>query len=135
MKTEAKRYTSENIDVIFHTERCIHAAKCVKGLPNVFDVKKKPWVNASEEEADKIAKVIEQCPSGALEYIRKDSKKQEVPTEITTVEIDANEIIYLKGNLAIKQGEEMIQCTRVSLCGCGHSKNKPFCDNSHLLDS
>jgi len=134
MNKEAKRYTSENIDVIFHPERCIHAAKCVKGLPKVFDVKKKPWVNASEEKADKIAEVIEQCPSGALEYIRKDSKKQEVPKEMTTVEIDSNGIIYLTGNLAIKTGEEMIPCTRASLCGCGYSKNKPFCDNSHLLD-
>lgn len=135
MNNGAKRYTSENIDVIFHSDRCIHAAKCVKGLPKVFDVKKKPWVNASEAEADQIAKVIEQCPSGALEYIRKDSKKQEVLQEMTAVEIDSNGIIYLTGNLAIKKGEEMIQCTRASLCGCGNSENKPFCDNSHLLDS
>jgi uncharacterized Fe-S cluster protein YjdI len=77
MSNKSKRYTGKNIDVIFHSERCAHAARCVKGLPEVFDVKKRPWVNADGEEADKIAKVIEQCPSGALEYIRKDSELEE----------------------------------------------------------
>jgi uncharacterized Fe-S cluster protein YjdI len=131
MCDKSKRYTGQNIDVIFHNERCVHAARCVKGLPEVFDVKKRPWVNADGEEADKIAKVIEQCPSGALEYIRKDSGELEEPNDMTTVEVDSNGIIYLKGNLAIKKAEEIIQSTRATLCGCGRSKNKPFCDNSH----
>lgn len=131
MSNKSKRYTGQTIDVIFHSERCVHAARCVKGLPEVFDVKKRPWVNADGEEADKIAKVIEQCPSGALEYIRKDSSEREEPNDRTTVEVDSNGIIYLKGNLAIKKAEEIIHCTRATLCGCGLSKNKPFCDNSN----
>ncbi|WP_379968239.1 (4Fe-4S)-binding protein [Ectobacillus sp. sgz5001026] len=135
MNNEPKRYIGEQIDVIFHTERCVHAAKCVKGLPKVFNVNKKPWVNADGEEASKIAKVIEECPSGALEYIRKDSGEQEVPKDKTTVEVAANGMIYLTGNLEIQKGDETIPCTRATLCGCGSSKNKPFCDNSHLKNS
>jgi uncharacterized Fe-S cluster protein YjdI len=75
MNNDYKRYTGKQIDVIFHTEICAHSARCVRGLPNVFDTKKKPWVNADGEEADKIAEVIDQCPSGALEYIRKDKEE------------------------------------------------------------
>lgn len=131
MNKEYKRYTGETIDVIFHPERCVHAAKCVKGLPKVFDVNKKPWVNVDEEEADEIANVIEQCPSGALEYTRKDGGEQEVPKDKTTVEVASNGMIFLKGNLAIQKRDETIPCTRATLCGCGFSKNKPFCDNSH----
>ena len=93
MKKDYKRYTGETIDVIFHPERCIHAAKCVKGLPKVFDVNKKPWVNVDEEEADEIANVIEQCPSGALEYTRKDRGEQEVPKDKTTIEAASNGMI------------------------------------------
>lgn len=75
MNNEYKRYTGKDIDVFFSAEICAHAAKCVKGLPEVFDLKKKPWVNADGAEADEIAKVIDQCPSGALKYVRKDSSK------------------------------------------------------------
>ncbi|MFD2615365.1 (4Fe-4S)-binding protein [Paenibacillus gansuensis] len=71
MEREYKRYTGKDIDVLFHAETCAHAAKCVRGLPGVFDVKKKPWVNADGAEADLIAQLIDQCPSGALKYERK----------------------------------------------------------------
>ncbi|WP_082083643.1 (4Fe-4S)-binding protein [Paenibacillus beijingensis] len=74
MSDEVKRYTGEHIDVLFHPERCIHSANCVRGLPEVFNVKRKPWVNADGESADKIAALIDTCPSGALQYIRKDNE-------------------------------------------------------------
>ncbi|MBP0725281.1 (4Fe-4S)-binding protein [Bacillus sp. RG28] len=77
MNNDYKRYVGKQIDVIFHTEKCAHSARCVRGLPTVFDTNKKPWVNTDGEEADKIAEVIDQCPSGALEYIRKDKEEIE----------------------------------------------------------
>lgn len=69
MSDEFKRYRGKDIEVIFHPGKCIHSAKCVSGLPEVFDVKKKPWVHADGETSDKIACQIHKCPSGALEYI------------------------------------------------------------------
>ncbi|MCD9022880.1 (4Fe-4S)-binding protein [Cohnella silvisoli] len=70
-----KRYIGSNIDVLFDSEKCIHSGTCVRGLPNVFNVKKKPWVNADGERAEKIAALIETCPSGALQYILKTSEE------------------------------------------------------------
>ncbi|MDP5276329.1 (4Fe-4S)-binding protein [Chengkuizengella axinellae] len=131
MTTNLKKYTGEHIDVTFNRERCIHAAKCVRGLPNVFNLKNKPWINADAETADKIAEVIERCPSGALKYTRKDGQEQEKPKPLTSIEESANGTLFVRGNLSIKQGEEEVQCNRAALCGCGLSKNKPFCDNSH----
>jgi uncharacterized Fe-S cluster protein YjdI len=53
--------------VTWNQETCIHAGVCVKTLPQVFKVEKGEFVidtqGAAEEE---IAKVVEQCPSGAL---------------------------------------------------------------------
>lgn len=66
-----RRYEGEQIDVFFSTDVCQHAANCVKGNPNVFDTKRKPWILADAAEADEVARVIETCPSGALQYIRK----------------------------------------------------------------
>lgn len=76
-----KTYSGENIDVQFDSERCIHAAECVKGLPQVFDVKKRPWISPDNENADVIARVVDRCPSGALQYIRKDNGGEEQPTD------------------------------------------------------
>ncbi|MDQ0877617.1 putative Fe-S cluster protein YjdI [Paenibacillus sp. V4I3] len=71
MNEEFKIYKGKDIDVIFHSGRCLHSANCVRGLPGVFNVNKKPWIHADEETADKIADLIDKCPSGALQYIRK----------------------------------------------------------------
>jgi len=135
MKVESKRYTGKSIDVLFHKERCIHAAKCVRGLPEVFNLKRRPWVNADGATVDKIVEVIERCPSGALEYVRKDGGMQENPAEETTIKATANGPIFIKGNLSINQKDDTIACTRATLCGCGSSTNRPFCDNSHLHEN
>jgi uncharacterized Fe-S cluster protein YjdI len=71
LSNEFKRYKGKDIDVLFSAEKCIHSKTCVNGLPSVFNVKKKPWVSADAETADKIAELIDRCPSGALQYVRK----------------------------------------------------------------
>ena len=61
-------YKNETITVFFDPDVCIHAGACVKGLPTVFDVEKKPWINVDGAPADKIVEQVKQCPSGALSY-------------------------------------------------------------------
>jgi len=131
MDNEYKVYHGENIEVKFHSKRCVHAAKCVKGLPEVFDVSKRPWVSPDQALADDVARVIERCPSGALEYVRKDGEAGEQPQAETTLDLQPGHVMYIRGNLTIKNGDETIQLNRAALCGCGHSHNKPFCDNEH----
>lgn len=67
-----RKYSGEAIDVFFSTEKCAHAANCVRGNNDVFNVKRKPWILADNASADEVAGVIETCPSGALQYIRKE---------------------------------------------------------------
>lgn len=65
-----KTYFGPLVDVSFDLEICEHAAKCVKGMPEVFDTHKKPWINAevadTPELAQKLREVIARCPSTAL---------------------------------------------------------------------
>lgn len=68
-----KVYRGEKIEVYFDAEKCSHSGVCVKGMPQVFDLKKRPWVNTDGASADEIAAHIEKCPSGALTYKRLDS--------------------------------------------------------------
>lgn len=69
--TMAKRlqvYEADEITVTFEPDLCIHSGVCVRGLPAVFDVRRRRWVMPELGTAPEIAAQIERCPSGALKY-------------------------------------------------------------------
>ncbi len=54
--------------VSWNQDTCIHAGNCVKSLPQVFKVENEEFIiNTDGASDDEIAKVVEQCPSGALQ--------------------------------------------------------------------
>lgn len=67
-KKKVQSYENDQIQVGFDPNVCIHAAKCVNGLPAVFDIKQKPWTNVDGATSEAIVHQIKQCPSGALTY-------------------------------------------------------------------
>ena len=127
-----KRYEGEKVDITFNPGRCIHAAVCVQKLGQVFDTDKRPWIMADNATADEVAATITQCPSGALHFERKDGGDNESIPEENVIVVRPNGPLQLRGDLTI-QGEtvDIQQETRATLCRCGASKNKPFCDNAH----
>ncbi len=127
-----RTYNGQDIDVEFNVKLCIHAAECVKGLPNVFDVDKRPWISPDNEAADHVAEVVERCPSGALRYRRKDKEPNEKASTPTVIESDSSGKLFIRGHLNIETDEKMLDTSRAILCGCGYSNNKPFCDNSDI---
>ncbi|MBQ9305951.1 (4Fe-4S)-binding protein [Butyrivibrio sp.] len=62
-------YETDDISVFWNSDKCRHARKCVTGCPGVFDFKRKPWIDLSQDETQRIWKTIKQCPSGALDII------------------------------------------------------------------
>ena len=67
-----KTYNGRDIDVTFDAEICIHAAECLRRLNAVFDLSKRPWVQPDNATADQVQETIDNCPSGALKYVRHD---------------------------------------------------------------
>ena len=63
-----QKYSNGEVTVSYDSEVCIHAGDCVKGLPQVFDVAKKPWINVDGAPVEKVIEQVKQCPSGALKY-------------------------------------------------------------------
>lgn len=125
-------YQSESITVQYQVKRCIHAAECVQRLNQVFNTGRRPWVQPLHASADEITATIEHCPTGALHYTRQDGGTAEVPPAQNTLRVVADGPIYVRGDLELVLDDEVIiQETRVALCRCGASQNKPFCDNSH----
>lgn len=66
-----KTYETESLVIHWKPDLCQHAAKCVKGAPDVFDVSRKPWIMPENGTTEEIKAVIDQCPSGALTYREK----------------------------------------------------------------
>ena len=61
-------YETPDITVTFDPDVCIHSGVCVRGLPAVFDVKRKHWVRPELAAAGDVAAQVARCPSGALQF-------------------------------------------------------------------
>ncbi|MEZ5330682.1 MAG: CDGSH iron-sulfur domain-containing protein [Thermoanaerobaculia bacterium] len=124
-------YASDEIEVSWSAGRCIHAAECVRGLPEVFAPGERPWIHPRAGEADAIAEVVERCPTGALHYRRAEGSEERPDTE-NTIRLAADGPVYLRGALEVRTADgTVVEETRMALCRCGASANKPFCDGSH----
>ena len=63
-----QEYSNDKITVRYDEKICIHAGKCVQGLPQVFDVNRDPWINVRWADVEAIKRTIGQCPSRALTF-------------------------------------------------------------------
>lgn len=60
-------YETPQITVTFDPNLCRHSGACVRGLPDVFDVKRARWVRPELASAEAVAAQVARCPSGALQ--------------------------------------------------------------------
>lgn len=65
---EKKEYSNGEVTITWEPKKCIHSGKCVKGLPNVFRPKEKPWINIEASSTEELVDQVKKCPSGALGY-------------------------------------------------------------------
>jgi uncharacterized Fe-S cluster protein YjdI len=132
-----KKYTNGEITVVWKPRLCTHSTRCWKGLISVFNPKERPWVNMNGATTDQIADQVNQCPSGALSYYKNDAApavEAEAPVQPSvTVEVSPNGPLLVTGDITLKlpDGTERQMRHKSSLCRCGQSANKPFCDSSH----
>lgn len=90
-------------------------------------------MNVDAADAEAVAETVLTCPTGALHFRRLDGGPQELPTESASVEPRPNGPLFVRGHVRIvdPDGRLIREDTRVALCRCGASENKPFCDGSH----
>jgi uncharacterized Fe-S cluster protein YjdI/CDGSH-type Zn-finger protein len=127
-----KVYRGRDIEVSFDLDLCVHIGECLRGHKGVFDLQRRPWLLPDEAEADLVAEIVERCPSGALLYHRHDGGAEEAH-EGTNVTPIRNGPLLVTGDIEVRREDGTVErLPRVTLCRCGSSKNKPFCDNQHL---
>jgi CDGSH-type Zn-finger protein/uncharacterized Fe-S cluster protein YjdI len=119
----------KSLTVSFDAKRCIHSRHCVTELPRVFQANTPgTWLFPDEAEAELLAAVIRECPSGALQYERLDDRPAEPAPEVNLIRVQENGPYAVLANTDL-EGRSVGY--RVTLCRCGQSKNKPLCDGSH----
>jgi uncharacterized Fe-S cluster protein YjdI len=133
LRGPTRTYANDAIEVHWEPTLCIHVQNCVHKLPQVFKAEERPWIVVDGADAAAIAATVEACPTGALHYRRLDGGAQEEASDETTVEPRPNGPLFVRGNVRIvgEDGAVIREDTRVALCRCGGSGNKPFCDGTH----
>jgi uncharacterized Fe-S cluster protein YjdI/CDGSH-type Zn-finger protein len=128
-----RTYRGTDIEVSFDLGQCIHIGECLRRLPEVFALDRRPWISADRASADEIAAVVERCPSGALQYRRLDGGPQETGPDPAVVTPMRNGPLLVRGRVEVRHDDGTLEVLpRATLCRCGDSLNKPFCDNTHL---
>lgn len=120
----------QKVAVEFDGHRCIHARRCVMGEPLAFKANVEgPWIDADAADPEALVRVARNCPSGAIHVRRKDGGIEEGPPHANVVIVRENGPLAFHADLRIN-GEEV--GFRATLCRCGLSRHKPYCDNSHI---
>jgi uncharacterized Fe-S cluster protein YjdI len=138
-KTDRK-YSNGEITVFWQPKKCIHATTCYRELIDVFNPRKRPWVNMEGAPTAEIIRVVKLCPTQALTYeYNKDIEKEKQEAANMTADIDADVRVMEDGPIIIKgnfklfdtEGNEIRHLKMSSLCRCGASNELPFCDGTH----
>ena len=141
MPVKTHKYTNDEVTVVWKPETCMHSTICFKGLIDVFDPKKRPWINMQGASTEKIVEQVRKCPSGALSYFMNNEAQHE--NDETTILAEAANVINIEvmpnGPLLIKtdclitysDGKQETKKGNTALCRCGGSLNKPYCDGTH----
>ncbi len=117
------------LTLMFEARRCIHARFCVTGAPTVFLANVKgPWLHPDTIDVERLAAIAQECPSGAIRYRRKDGRPDESAPPVNLAAIREAGPYAFRGALQL-DGRDI--GFRATLCRCGASKNKPYCDGSH----
>ena len=156
MESGERKYKNKDITVYWKPSSCIHASACTNELPEVFDANKRPWVKMDGSVTERIIEVVDKCPVDALTWKWNDEDKNEAvgkehPNHVknrrrsllkkdeldmnqkASINIMDNGPFVVNGGFLLERenGSRSKFSGTVSLCRCGESKLKPFCDGSH----
>lgn len=130
-ETKTRDYVGKNITIHDNRGICSHPGYCFMELPTVFDREKSPWINPDGDTVENIIETIKKCPSGALSYSI-DGVHYGKFSDEPMIEIVKDGPYAVTGSIAFVDERQPVLKERYTLCRCGLSYNKPFCDGEHF---
>ena len=115
--------------VEFQGERCIHSRHCVLDRPDVFVPNVQgEWIHPERATPAQLLELAHNCPSGAIRCTKADGSAVETAPLVNTMRVRENGPLAFRAALSI-DGQEVGY--RATLCRCGQSGKKPYCDGTH----
>jgi uncharacterized Fe-S cluster protein YjdI len=152
MEKSNRDYSNDDITVYWRPDKCIHATYCYRDLVEVFNPRKRPWVNMKGASTEKIIEIINKCPTEALMYKWNDEKKNQSSVNLknekiknTTggsktesakpvkIQVMKDGPLVVQGSFRVidGKGNQLSSMVMTSFCRCGATNNVPYCDGSH----
>ena len=134
---KTKEYSNGEVTVIWKPNLCIHSAKCVHNLSEVFKPKEKPWIQVENASSEAIINTVKACPSGALSHYMNAIGAANVDIEnkkdMTKIEVMKKGPLLVHGVCEVNHDDGRVEekSEVTAFCRCGQSGNQPFCDGSH----
>jgi CDGSH-type Zn-finger protein/uncharacterized Fe-S cluster protein YjdI len=129
MAAEKESVRGDKVTIHFEAGKCVHSRNCVLSRPDVFVPNVEgEWIHPERATPDEVAALAANCPSGAITYERFDGIANEVAPIVNTVHVRENGPLAFHGALTIADSDTTFRAT---LCRCGASSQKPYCDGSH----
>lgn len=124
-----------DVTIRFDGKRCVHSRNCVLGHPDVYVPNVQgEWIHPDAASAEVVMHTALSCPSGAIRVARNDgSATSDTPPVVNTVRVRENGPLAVEAELLIA-GQPQAS-PRATLCRCGQSANKPYCDGAHAAAS
>lgn len=118
----------KSLTLIYEGKKCIHSRFCVTWGPRTFLANVEgPWIHPDAMNVDALVEIAHVCPSGAIRYRRKDGKPDEGAPPVNLLSLREAGPYALRAELFAGRAAGF----RATLCRCGASKRKPYCDGSH----
>lgn len=129
MASAIEEVRGKRVVIRFEAGKCIHSRNCVLGRPDVFVPNVAgEWIHPDAATPEEVAGLALACPSGAITYERIDGGANEAAPIVNTVHVRENGPLAIHAPIML--GERAIGL-RATLCRCGASTHKPYCDGSH----
>jgi CDGSH-type Zn-finger protein len=127
VKGETNEYVGKEITIVDNTDVCCRDRSCIARLPQVFEP-----CDPNAASPEDIIETIRKCPSGALTYKIGGTHCQDFGREPSIV-VTKNGPVKAVGGICLKDetGSKPACEEHYTLCRCGGSRNKPFCDGTH----
>jgi CDGSH-type Zn-finger protein len=125
-------YAGKRVTIFDNRSICSHAGHCTEGLKRVFRMNAEPWIDPDGAAVDEIIATIRKCPSGALSYAV-EGVEATPPARAPMVTVTNDGPYAVTGGIelmGVPFGEGASK-EHYTLCRCGGSRNKPFCDGTH----
>jgi len=131
-KNRRAAYAGKGITIFDNRALCAHAGICTDELAAVFRHKDNPWIVPDAAEVSRVVETIRKCPSGALGYAI-DGVEAKPAARPPMVTVTDSAPYAITGGVELMNTEfgDGASTEHYTLCRCGASKNKPFCDGSH----